>query len=135
MMERKLVPGLSAEVTHRVEKNFLASEIGSGMVNVFSTAMMIAFMEEAAVAAVQPYLEEGYTTVGAHLDITHSAPTPLGMEIRCQAVLKEVSPSGKKLTFDVSATDASGLIGGGKHWRVLVHKDSFESSAAKKLKP
>lgn len=133
-MENKLTPGLSAEFTHRVEKNFLASEVGSGMVNVFSTAMMIAFMEEAAVAAVQPYLAEGYTTVGVHLDIKHSAPTPLGMKIHFQAVLKEISASGKRLTFEVNATDANGPIGGGKHSRVLVNKEDFENSAIKKLK-
>lgn len=128
-----LIPGLSASITRVVEKSFLASEIGSGLVNVFSTAMMIAFMEEAAVKAVQPFLPPGYTTVGVHLDISHKAATPPGMHVHFHALLKEISSSGKKMTFEVSAHDESGLIGSGLHQRVLVNREEFESSALKKL--
>lgn len=132
-MTKELIPGLSASITHTVEKNFLASEIGSGLVNVFSSAMMVAFMEEAAVAAVQSYLPSGYTTVGVHLDISHSSATPLGMKVHATALLKEISSSGKRMTFEVSAFDEIGLIGSGIHQRVLVNWKDFESGALKKL--
>lgn len=133
-MNKALVPGLCATVTHTVEKSFLASEVGSGLVNVFSTAMMVAFMEEAAVAAVQPFLPRGLSTVGVHLDISHVAATPLGMSVSFCAVLKDISSSGRRLTFEVSAKDAAGLIGSGLHQRVIVNLKSFEEECSKKAK-
>lgn len=132
-MNKELVPGLSATIAKTVEKRFLASEIGSGLVNVFSTAMMVAFMEEAAVAAVQPYLPNGFTTVGVHLDVSHKAATPLGMEVTFSAILKEISGDGRKMTFDVYASDSFGQIGSGIHKRVMVNWHDFEKSTLEKL--
>lgn len=132
-MNTTLAPGLSAHITHRVEERHLASKVGSGLVSVFSTAMMIAFMEEAAVAAVQPSLPDGYTTVGIHVDVEHKAATPEGMLVRFEAILKEISASGKKMTFEVSAHDEAGIIGSGIHHRVLVNQAEFESRSRSKL--
>lgn len=131
VLNSQLVPGLSASLTRTVEKRFLASEIGSGLVSVFSTAMMIAFMEEAAVAAVQPFLPEGFTTVGVHIDVSHKAATPLGAEISFSAILREISDRGKML-FEVLASDRKGIIGSGLHKRALVNWKDFEESALKK---
>lgn len=132
-MGADITPGLSAEVFHKVERNFLASEVGSGLVNVFSTAMMIAFMEEAAVAAVQPLLAPGLTTVGVRVDVSHKAASPLGMGLKFTAVLKEVLNGGKKLLFEVAAYDERDLIGQGLHERVLVTREKFEARALNKL--
>ncbi|MDE5833574.1 MAG: thioesterase, partial [Desulfovibrio sp.] len=74
-MTSGLKPGLTGETSFVVGENHLASAVGSGLVNVFSTAMMIAGMEEAAVKCVQPFLDKGMTTVGVHVDITHKAAT------------------------------------------------------------
>lgn len=130
-MSSQLAPGLSASLTRIVEKRFLASEVGSGLVSVFSTAMMIAFMEEAAVAAVQPFLPEGFTTVGVHIDVSHKAAAPYRAEINFSAVLKEISERGKML-FEVLASDSKGLIGSGLHKRVVVNWKDFEEGALKK---
>ncbi len=131
----KLVPGLSRTITHKVEKIYLASSIGSGLVNVFSTAMMIAFMEEAAVEAVQPYLPAGFTTVGVHVDVSHISATPQGMEVTCSATLEEISSDGRKMTFTVQASDALGKIGFGIHKRVMINWEEFEKNTSKKLNP
>ncbi|MEG2852951.1 MAG: dihydrolipoamide acyltransferase, partial [Hydrogenoanaerobacterium sp.] len=52
-------------VEKTVVAEYLAKNVGSGDVSVFATPMMIAMMEEAAAAAVKPFLKEGQTTVGA----------------------------------------------------------------------
>lgn len=131
-MPNNLCPGLEAEYSYIVEERHLAHIVGSGLVSVFSTAMMIAGMEAAAVEAVQAALEEGYTTVGVHVDVWHKAPTPLGMKVRFKAVLEKVSEDGRKLLFRVQALDESCLIGEGLHERVLVHKGRFENRALAK---
>ncbi len=126
-METALRPGIRGETEMAVERRHLADEVGSGLVRVFSTAMMIAGMESTAVASVQDLLRPGETTVGVHVDVSHSAATPLGMRVRFFSELVEVSPNGRGLTFRVSARDESGLIGEGLHRRVVVDREKFES--------
>ena len=134
MEEKGLRPGIRGEMTHRVERQHLASEVGSGLVNVFSTAMMIAGMEATAVASVQSLLGLGETTVGVHVDVAHRAATPLGMRVRFTSELLEVSPNGKALTFRVEARDEAGIIGEGLHRRVVVDKEKFEARTAAKTR-
>lgn len=132
-MKQNLQPGLKGLIRHMVKKEYLASEVGTGLVNVYSTSMMIAGMEAAAVSAVQSALPEGHTTVGIHVDVEHKAATPTGMHVEFEATLEEVSPNGKGLCFKVVARDDSGLIGEGKHWRVVVDKNKFEIKAMAKI--
>ena len=131
-MERALRPGIRGEMMHQVEPRHLASEVGSGLVSVFSTAMMIAGMEATAVESVQGLLAPGETTVGVHVDVAHKAATPLGMQVRFTSELLEVSANGKGLTFRVEARDEAGIIGEGLHRRVVVEKDKFEARAKAK---
>ncbi|MDE7240430.1 thioesterase family protein [Desulfovibrio sp.] len=126
-MENGLRPGIRGEMTHQVETRHLASEVGSGLVSVFSTAMMIAGMEATAVESVQGLLAPGETTVGVHVDVAHKAATPPGMRVRFMSELLEVSANGKGLTFRVQAWDEAGVIGEGLHRRVVVDKEKFES--------
>lgn len=84
---------------------------------------MCALMEEAAQAAVQPYLEEGEGTVGIALSITHEAPTPLGATVTAKAIVSAVE--GRKITFDIEASDGIGIIGRGTHERFVINNEKF----------
>ena len=126
-MKKILEPGISGTPEITVSEDMLACRVGSGLVEVFSTAMMIAWMEATAVAVVQDALPEGMTTVGTKVDVVHVAATPCGMQVTFAAELTGMSANGKGLTFKVSARDEVGLIGEGVHERVVVHKEKFES--------
>ena len=128
-MSIPLKTGLAAEYELTVDDSLLADRVGSGTVSVYSTAMMIAGMEHAAVEAVADALESGMTTVGTLVNIKHLAATPPGMKVRCTAELTAVSPNGKGLTFQVKAHDEAGLIGEGLHERVVVNRTSFQNRA------
>ena len=108
-----------------VEKNMLASVMGSGLVDVFATPYMIAKMEETCSMCVAHELEEGSVTVGVLVNITHLAATPLGMKITFKSELLEVN--GKMLTFKVEAFDEVSKIGEGTHTRAIVNKEKFEA--------
>lgn len=129
----ELRPGLTSQLTFNVEKKHLASEIGSGEARVFSTPMLVAGCEAAAVAVAKPFLASGQTTVGIHIDIHHDAATPLGMAVNFKATLERISENGKCLYFDVLAWDAAGPIGHGKHERVIVELAKFEQKTEEKL--
>ena len=87
-----------------------AKTMGSGTLDVFATPAMIALMEKTAWKSVAPYLEEGCGTVGTLLNVTHDAPTPLGMKVWCESELTEID--GRRLVFSVAAFDETGKIGG-----------------------
>ena len=59
------------EVT--VTPELTAESIGSGTVPVFATPMMISLVEKACRCSVEPYLDEGQTTVGTLVNVAHTS--------------------------------------------------------------
>ncbi|MBS5150417.1 MAG: thioesterase family protein [Butyricicoccus pullicaecorum] len=116
-----------------VTEELLACHVGSGLVAVYATPMMIAGIEGTAAASVAPYLEDGQTTVGTMVNVSHVAATPAGMKVHFETKLVEIAPNGKILTFEVAAYDEAGLIGEGTHQRAIVAKERFEAKAQSKL--
>ncbi|HJC20498.1 MAG TPA: thioesterase, partial [Candidatus Butyricicoccus avicola] len=58
-----------------VTDDMLAKNVGSGLVAVYATPMMIAGIEGTAAESVAPYLEEGRTTVGTQMNVSHVSAT------------------------------------------------------------
>lgn len=102
-----------------------AIAVGSGDLEVFATPMMVALMENAAMKVAAQYCGEGETTVGVKVEIVHTRATLIGGNVEANAVLREVE--GRKLIFDVKATDDKGEIGSGVHERFIVNKEKFLS--------
>ncbi|MBR6655435.1 MAG: thioesterase family protein [Alistipes sp.] len=115
--------GASFTATMRVTAEVTADYIGSGDLAVLATPAMCALMENAAMMAVAPHLEEGLTTVGTMLNIEHSRATKVGEVITATAVLTEIN--GRALKFNIAARDGVGLIGEGVHSRFIVNREKF----------
>ncbi|MDE5707904.1 MAG: thioesterase family protein [Alistipes sp.] len=118
-----LEKGLSAQSRTTVVEANTAASMGSGDMPVFATPAMIALMENAAMLAVAGELPEGATTVGTEMNASHIKPSGLGAEITASAVVTAVE--GRKITFNVGARDADGLIGEGTHVRFIVDRERF----------
>lgn len=116
-----------------VTEDKLACNVGSGIVSVFATPMMIAGIEGTAAASVAELVGEGKTTVGIQMNCSHVAATPCGMKVRFETEVTEVAPNGKVFTFAVKAFDEAGLIGEGVHQRAVVDKEKFEAKCQEKL--
>ena len=129
-MRVTLVPGLTGEATTKVTDANTAAAVGSGGITVFSTPMMIALMENAALRAVQPHLAEGESTVGTAIHIKHMAATPLGMNVRAVARLETVE--GRRLVYTVEAFDDREKIGEGTHERFIIQVEKFLSRVGQK---
>ena len=93
-----------------------AAAVGSGALPVFATPYMIALMENAACNAIADGLEEGQSSVGTKLDVSHDAATPVGMHVTAKAELVEVDR--RRLVFRVTAEDRPDRSG---HARALSH--------------
>ena len=110
-----LVPGLKGQLQTLVCEHNVA-----GHVDKFSTPSMISLMERAAIAAVDPYLEEGQTSVGFEVNVRHLAPSDIGATVIAHAELTEVSRN--RLTFQVEAYDGERKIGEGTHRRAVIER-------------
>ena len=125
-----LEAGIKGRQEVMVEEGNCASAVGSGLLKVFATPAMIALMEKTAWMSVAPELGEGEGTVGTLLNVTHDAPTPIGMKVWCESTLEDVD--GRRLVFSVEAFDEKGRIGGGRHERFIIGNEKFQAKADRK---
>lgn len=117
--------GLKYESQTVVSTTNTAKTLGSGDMEVFATPAMIALMENAAMMAVAPHLDEGASTVGIEMASSHIKASPIGATITAYAEL--ISAEGRKLSFKVKAWDEQGVIGEGNHTRFVVDRERFLS--------
>jgi predicted thioesterase len=126
-----LKTGLKGTADLLVGVEHTAPSIGSGLVPVLATPVMINLIEAAALAAVEHLLPAGHQSLGIHLDIRHFAATPVGMRVHATAEL--IAVEGRTLSFRVEARDEKEAIGGGSHQRVVVNVARFDARVQKKL--
>lgn len=126
-----LQPGLEGRTATIVTDALTAPAVGSGSVAVYATPSMVALMEAAAVACIEHHLAPGQTSLGVHLDVSHTAGTPAGLAVSATATLTAVD--GRKLTFAIEAHDDVEVIGRATHTRIVVDTERFMAKVAAKL--
>jgi fluoroacetyl-CoA thioesterase len=135
-MTLPLYPGVAHTERLRVTETLTVPAVSpaftgfSDMPPVFATAYMIGLMEWACVEAVRPWLEPGEQTVGAHVDVSHLAATPVGLEV--VALVELTAVAGRRLRFRVTLWDDADLIGEGWHERTVIDRSRFLSRMAVK---
>jgi fluoroacetyl-CoA thioesterase len=97
---------------------------------VFATTRMIALMELAGARLLHPLLQPGEMSVGACVDVSHTAATPIGAKVTASATYR--GRDGKLFVFAVVAYDPAGEIGRGTHKRAIVSRDRLIAGAAKR---
>ena len=125
--------GTKCQLEQVVTNELTAAAVGSGLLPVFGTPYMIGLMENAAQSALGVFLEEGQGSVGTHLDIKHTAPTPVGMKVWVEAEVTAVSENGKMVDFALKAWDEKGPIGEGTHTRAIINNERFLAKCNAKL--
>ncbi len=124
--------GASHAETVMVDGTNVASAVGSGLVDVFATPMMIALVELTAARCLEKRLDAGVVSVGTHIDIAHSSATPIAM--RVTALVTVAAVDGRKVDFDVVVNDEAGEVGRGRHTRFLVDREKFMAKVMEKKK-
>lgn len=122
--------GIKNTIERVVAPEMAARVVGSGTLDVFATPAMIALVEETAWKSVATHLEEGCGTVGTLVNVMHTAPTPLGMKVKCETELVEVD--GRRLVFSVKVSDECGEIAKGSHERFIINEAKFQAKANSK---
>ena len=102
------------------------SEEFAAMPEVFATGFLVGLLEWACIKAINPHLDwPREQTVGTHIDVSHEAATPPGLEVT--ATVELVAVEGRKLIFAVKAHDGVDLISKGRHERFIITKDKFDA--------
>lgn len=127
----KLSLGLTGSAELLVGVEHTAPSIGSGLVPVLGTPVMINVIEAAALAACEHLLPAGHQSLGIHLDVRHFAATPIGMRVHATAELTAIA--GRTLSFRVAARDDKEPIGDGTHQRVVVNVARFDERVQRKV--
>jgi fluoroacetyl-CoA thioesterase len=128
----KIKPGLAGTTEIVVAHEHTAPFVGSGRIEVLATPVMINLFEAAALAAVEHLLPPGHQSLGIHLDVSHTAATPVGL--RVTATAEVVGVEGRTITFNVAARDEFEQIGGGTHQRVVVSVERFDERVQRKVR-
>jgi fluoroacetyl-CoA thioesterase len=137
-MKESLKPGIKyvhkfmVPLSKTVPALYPESEEFLAMPEVFATGFLVGFLEWACIMAVNPHLDwPSEQTLGTHIDVSHQAATPPGLEVTATVELLEVS--GRKLVFAVEAHDGVELISRGRHERVIVDRKRFDAKIESKL--
>ncbi|HEY0547210.1 MAG TPA: hotdog domain-containing protein [Pyrinomonadaceae bacterium] len=120
----KIPVGASATTSVEVTREMTVAHFHAHMPEVYGTPMMIYLMELAAARAIQPFLPDGWVSVGAVVNIKHLAATPIGFTVTARAEV--VSVTDALVTFKVEAHDGVDKIGEGTHVRASVELKRFE---------
>ncbi|MFC4011244.1 thioesterase family protein [Nonomuraea purpurea] len=106
----------------------------AAMPPVLATGFLVGLLEWTCVRALMPYLDwPREQTVGTHIDVSHSAATPPGLNVTCRARLTGVA--GRRLTFEVSADDGHDVISTGTHERAVIDAARFTERVGRKGGP
>jgi fluoroacetyl-CoA thioesterase len=116
---RDIPIGTMGQASLTVRQEHLASQLKSSLLPpVLATPIMILVMENAALNAIRPFLDEGESAVGTVVDVRHIAATPIGQQVTAEARVTEVSD--RRIVFAVAARDEVEEIGRGTHERTVV---------------
>ncbi len=136
-MKESLKPGiryvhkLTVPLSKTVPALYPEAEEFLAMPEVFATGFLVGFLEWACIKAINPHLDwPEEQTVGTHINVSHEAATPVGLEVT--ATVKLIAVEGRKLTFAVEAHDGIDLISKGTHERFIINKSKFDAKAKAK---
>ena len=115
--------GIKGHKEQIVTPEMSAARVGSGLVDVFATPMLVALVEQTCYESVLSHLDAGQGTVGTLVNVSHLSATPIGKRVWCESELTEVDR--RRLVFSVKAYDEAGLIGEGTHERFVIDTAKF----------
>ncbi len=122
-MAVKVDIGRTYQSQTRVEEWMTAEKAGNTGVDVLSTPMLLQLIEDAAVHCLGPTLSADEVSLGAFVELTHLAPSPVGFIIRTE--VEVIAIDGRRIHFAFAAFDEREKIAEGMHERYVIDKSRF----------
>ncbi|HEY3240965.1 MAG TPA: thioesterase family protein [Acidimicrobiia bacterium] len=121
-MKETLAPGIEHEATFTVTPDMSPPHLP---VVVLATPIMIGLIENTCLKSVESHLDEGETTVGTHVCVSHTGAAREGEEVRVTTRLAKVER--RRLTFEIEVHAPAGRISDGTHQRAVIDTARFRS--------
>ncbi|AEB08813.1 thioesterase family protein [Desulfobacca acetoxidans] len=122
-MESPFKVGMINELRQKTGPEHSARRFFPDLPDAFATPFLVGLMEGVSADLMAKHLQSGEQSVGIGMNLKHTAPTPLGMEVR--VVTELIGIEGKKLTFKLEAFDEKEKIGEATHERFIINADKF----------
>ena len=106
-----------------VNNQDLASQVGSGELNVLSTPSLLAFIENTCMVKINKSITSDQTSLGVKVELKHLKPSILNQEIVCY--IKDVINQNNKWVFEIEVKSNDKLIAICQHTRYVVNKKEF----------
>lgn len=119
-MKETLAAGIQNEMKYKVAKEMTPPHLP---MPVLSTPSMIGLIEGTCLQCAQPHLDGNETTVGTHVNVSHSGPAYVNEEVTIRSRLKEINK--RRLLFEVEVVSARGPISAGTHERAVIDLSRF----------
>ena len=114
-MKDSLAIGLQGSARYTVTDDMSPPHLPT---KVLSTPDMIRLIEATCLLAAQEHLDEGETTVGIHVCVSHQAAAASGQEVEVNCEMTE--RDRKKLTFTTQVLCDDEVVSEGTHQRFVV---------------
>lgn len=114
-MKDSLAVGIEKTMEHEVTDDMAPGHLP---MKVLSTPSMIQLIEMTCLHCAQPHLDDGETTVGTHVNVSHQGKAMSGESVSIDVKLTEITK--RRLTFDINVNAPSGLISTGTHQRAVI---------------
>jgi fluoroacetyl-CoA thioesterase len=114
-MKDTLTTGIQGRSHHVVTEDMSPQHLPA---KVLSTPSMIQLIEQTCLLAAQEHLDDGETTVGVHVCVSHSASVSAGETIDIDCELTEIDR--RRLVFETTVTSGDKVVSEGTHQRFVV---------------
>jgi fluoroacetyl-CoA thioesterase len=126
-----IITGTKHEERILVTSEVAISFLGLDDARVLATPQMIRYMEWTSRNLVLPMLDEGYDTVGTHVNVSHVAAAPIGSVVTFTSEI--IAVRDRRVEFRVAARSEDELIGEGTHERGIINVTKFATRLAEKM--
>jgi predicted thioesterase len=114
-MKDTLTTGIRGHSHHIVDESMSPPHLPT---KVLSTPAMIDLIEQTCLSAAQEHLDDGETTVGIHVCVSHSASVSAGEAVDVVCELTEIDR--RRLVFQTTVTSGDTAVSEGTHQRFVV---------------
>lgn len=114
-MRPTLEPGLTDDASYEVTADMSPGHLP---VQVLSTPSMVGLIEGTCLRLAQAHLDEGETTVGTHICVSHAKAVNVGDSVVVSCELTE--RDRRRLTFRVGVRHGEAVVSEGTHERFVV---------------
>ena len=122
-------PGMTYQRTITVDDSRAISFMGDEL-RVYATPHVVSDLEYACRDFIKEHLPESQDSVGAHVEIRHLKPTPMGCKARHELTVAKVE--GREITCSIEVFDDLEKVATASHTRFVVDIERLKKAVAQK---